>query len=135
MAPSASVFEVSGTTRSISKSMVLPKPWQRGQAPNGLLKENSRGSGSSYLRLQALHSKRCEKAPAPWFAAVARRGFEDHLSGFAIGALDRIHDASANVGRQRNAVEQQEYRSIEIHIQQRLGGRELENLPILKQDG
>ena len=27
---------------------MLPKPWQVGQAPNGLLNENSRGCGSSY---------------------------------------------------------------------------------------
>ena len=27
---------------------MLPKPWQTGQAPNGLLNENSRGCGTSY---------------------------------------------------------------------------------------
>jgi hypothetical protein len=37
---------LSGMMRSRSKSMVLPKPWQRGQAPKGLLNENRRGSGS-----------------------------------------------------------------------------------------
>src|SRR5688500_168475 len=29
--------------------MVLPKPWQTGQAPNGELKLNRCGSGSSYV--------------------------------------------------------------------------------------
>ena len=33
MAPWARVLERSGMMRLGSKSMVLPKPWQRGQAP------------------------------------------------------------------------------------------------------
>ena len=36
-APSSRVRFLSGITRSMSKSMVLPKPWQRGQAPNGIV--------------------------------------------------------------------------------------------------
>jgi len=40
-------FVGSGTTRAMSSSMMLPKPWQSGHAPNGLLKENSRGCGNS----------------------------------------------------------------------------------------
>jgi hypothetical protein len=35
---------------------VLPKPWQRGQAPKGLLKLKRRGSGSRPGRWQLLHS-------------------------------------------------------------------------------
>ncbi len=46
MAPCWMDLPGSGMTRSRSKSIVLPKPWQRGQAPKGLLKENRRGSGS-----------------------------------------------------------------------------------------
>src|SRR5262245_43238394 len=61
IAPSLRVLVTSGITRFRSKSMVLPKPWQRGHAPNGLLNENSGGSGSSYLRWQFLHSNFCEK--------------------------------------------------------------------------
>ena len=56
MAPSARVRLLSGMTRLRSKSMVLPKPWQRGQAPKGLLKLNRRGSGSRPGRWQLLHS-------------------------------------------------------------------------------
>ena len=41
------VFAGSGTTRFRSSSMTLPNPWQVGHAPNGLLNENSRGSGAS----------------------------------------------------------------------------------------
>ena len=37
----------SGTTSPMSSSMTLPKPWHVGQAPNGLLNENSRGCGVS----------------------------------------------------------------------------------------
>ena len=56
MAPSASVSPLSGITRFRSKSTVLPKPWQRGHAPKGLLKLNRRGSGSLPGRWQLLHS-------------------------------------------------------------------------------
>ena len=38
--------------------MTLPKPWQVGQAPNGLLNENSRGCGSSYRMWHRRHSNR-----------------------------------------------------------------------------
>ena len=37
---------------------MLPKPWQTGQAPNGLLNENSRGCGTSYGMLHSRHSNR-----------------------------------------------------------------------------
>ena len=43
-APSAKDTSPSGITRSSSTSMVLPMPKQAGQAPNGLLNENIRGS-------------------------------------------------------------------------------------------
>ena len=42
--PSAKLIDPSGITRSSSTSMVEPIPKQAGQAPNGLLKENIRGS-------------------------------------------------------------------------------------------
>src|ERR1700742_992280 len=56
IAPASRDLERSGMMRLGSKSMVLPKPWQRGQAPNGLLKLKSRGSGSRYARWQGGHS-------------------------------------------------------------------------------
>ena len=46
-APPASVLVASGTTSPMSSSITLPKPWQVGQAPNGLLNEKSRGCGTS----------------------------------------------------------------------------------------
>src|ERR1035438_545108 len=54
-APSASDKVRSGITRSMSKSMVLPKPWHRGQAPKGELKLNRMGSGTANSRPQVLH--------------------------------------------------------------------------------
>ena len=58
----------SGTTRSMSSSMMLPKPWQVGQAPNGLLNEKSRGSGASYAMPHGRQSKRSLK----WCARTGR---------------------------------------------------------------
>ena len=42
--------------------MVLPKPWQRGQAPAGLLKLNRIGSGSRNSMLSYLQMKRSLKS-------------------------------------------------------------------------
>jgi hypothetical protein len=61
IAPSSRVFERSGMIRLGSKSIVLPNPWQRGHAPNGLLKLNNRGSGSRYARWHVEHSNADEK--------------------------------------------------------------------------
>ena len=47
IAPSLSESESSGTTNSSSTSSLVPIPVQSGQAPNGELKENERGSISS----------------------------------------------------------------------------------------
>src|ERR1019366_596120 len=55
-APPSRVRVLSGITKSISKSMVLPKPWHRGQAPKGLLKLNRRGSGSTKVRPHCLQA-------------------------------------------------------------------------------
>src|SRR5947209_1056584 len=55
MAPSSSDRVRSGMTRSMSKSMVLPNPWQRGQAPTGELKLNRIGSGCPNSMPQVLH--------------------------------------------------------------------------------
>src|SRR5579872_3988929 len=55
IAPSSSDRPLSGITRSMSKSIVLPKPWQRGHAPNGELKLNRIGSGTLNSMPQVLH--------------------------------------------------------------------------------
>ena len=110
---------------------MLPNPWQRGQAPNGLLKLNRRGSGSLPGRWQLVHSNapenRCRRALAP--SLVARNLFENHLAGLAISNLRRIHDARAVFGADDDPVQQHEHRKREVQIQQRLRRGELEDLP------
>src|SRR6478672_3920957 len=53
--PATTESEGSGITRFMSKSMVLPKPWQRGHAPTGELKLNRIGSGWLNSMPQVLH--------------------------------------------------------------------------------
>src|SRR5215469_507602 len=54
-APSSSESVLSGMARSMSKSIVLPKPWQRGQLPNGELKLKRSGSGGLNSMPHVLH--------------------------------------------------------------------------------
>ena len=48
--------------------------------------------------------------------------FEDNFSGFTVGGLNRIDDTSAGVGRDREAVDQQEHGLCEIDVEQGLRG-------------
>jgi hypothetical protein len=50
IAPLRSDSEGSGTTSAASNWSWVPRPSHFGQAPNGLLKENSRGSISSMVK-------------------------------------------------------------------------------------
>ncbi len=52
MAPSLKVLVGSGITKSLSTSNLTPKPSQSGQAPNGALNENKRGSNSPTVNPQ-----------------------------------------------------------------------------------
>ena len=81
----------------MSKSMVLPKPWQRGQAPNGLLKLKRRGSGSTKVDAAVLAGEVLAEAQA-LAEAPAAGGFEDDFAGFAIADFDGIDHALAQVG-------------------------------------
>src|SRR2546430_1628060 len=81
MAPSSSDLLGSGTTRFRSKSMVFPKPWQRGHAPYGLLKENRRGSGSWYSVPSFLHSKLVQNVKA------SSRGERQNTCGDFVGIV------------------------------------------------
>ncbi len=65
MAPSASVFDSSGTTRRGSKSIVAPSPWQSVHAPCGELKENARGVISGMLSPQSTQASRRENSRSP----------------------------------------------------------------------
>ena len=51
----------SPSTRSALTSRRVPRPWQSGQAPNGELKENCRGSSSGSESPQTGQAKRSEK--------------------------------------------------------------------------
>jgi len=50
IAPSAIHLDLSGIIRSGSNSILIPRPEQVSQAPNGELNENIRGCNSSYVR-------------------------------------------------------------------------------------
>ncbi len=98
--------------------MVLPKPWQRGHAPMGLLKLNSAGSGVDSSISHCLHEnfslkRRVAEADSPGGF------FENHLARFAIADLGGVHQALVQIGGDDEAVHQDEERLVEIDIQQR----------------
>ncbi len=57
---SLSFLPASGTTRPESMCIIVPRPSQDGQAPNGLLNENSRGSISSIVKPETGQENRAE---------------------------------------------------------------------------
>ncbi|CAO4836214.1 MAG: hypothetical protein FADNKDHG_01613 [Holosporales bacterium] len=61
MAPCANDKFLSGTTRSISKTISIPKPSHVLHAPRGLLKENKRGSISLSINPETGHANFDEK--------------------------------------------------------------------------
>jgi len=61
MAPPRRVSEASGTTMSGSMACLEPSPSQVGQAPNGLLKENRRGSISAMVKPETGQANFSEK--------------------------------------------------------------------------
>ena len=71
-APSSSESDLSGITRSRSKSMVLPNPWQRGQAPTGELKLNRIGSGGREFHAAGLALELLVEAQASRGAGARR---------------------------------------------------------------
>ena len=97
--------------------MMLPKPWQVGHAPNGLLNENRRGCGSSYGSPQVRHSNRSENrcviAACPErrrrFGVASRRVRQlngpRRATAFRIRGFHRIGDARARIGRHLDAID------------------------------
>ena len=86
---------------------MLPKPWQVGQAPNGLLNENSRGCGSSYgnaagAALEPLgeHVRTPARRRPPASCNRPRRA-----AALGVGGLDRIGDARPRIGRHLDAID------------------------------
>ena len=83
-------------------------PGSAGHAPKGLLKLNSRGSGSRPGRWQFVHSNAPEnrsrrRSSLRWLRPRGAAFFKDHFAGFAIGNLDGIHDARAIAPRSRQS--------------------------------
>ena len=97
-APSSTDLERSGMARSMSKSMVLPKPWQRLHAPKGVLKLNKVGSGSTNCLPHCLQlnfwSNRMVSPPAA--------GSNRQSPGLAIANLYGVHQALASSGGNRD---------------------------------
>ena len=86
IAPSASDFASSGTTRCGSKSQVAPSPWHSGHAPCGELNENARGDISGTLRPTVHAGELAREQP---IAAVERID-DDNVAGQAKRDLDRL---------------------------------------------
>ena len=113
----------------MSKSMVLPKPWQRGQAPKGELKLKRIGSGTENSRPQVLHWNFSLKRSS----LVAGCALEDQFAGLAVADLDGVDEALMHVGPDGQTVDQEEDGLREIDVEERLGGGEFENLAVLEE--
>ena len=113
----------------MSKSMVLPKPWQRGQAPKGELKLKRIGSGTANSRPQVLHWNFSLKRSC-WSPAGA---LEDELAGLAVADLDGVDEALMQVGADGETVHQEKDGLREIDVEQRFRRGELENLAVLEE--
>jgi hypothetical protein len=98
-APSARVFEGSGTTSSWSTSIRLPKPWQVGQAPKGLLNENSRGCGSSKAWPHRAHSKASENSSSGPSTTLTRARPIPSANAVVTASLTRAGGSVAGVSR------------------------------------
>ena len=89
IAPRASDSRSSGTTSSGSKNSLVPSPSQAGQAPCGVLKENSRGSISAMVKPETGQANCDEKMRA--LAAIGVLGDDD-----AVGQVERGLEESAS---------------------------------------
>ena len=94
MAPAASDFDSSGTTRRASNSSRVPSPAQAGQAPCGLLNENMRGA------ISGIGDAAVGAGVALREQVLARSGpdVDQHQAvGQAQRRLDRLGDPGAHV--------------------------------------
>ena len=89
-APSARLRLLSGTIRSGSNSIWLPRPVQVGQAPCGLLKLKVRGSISGRLMPQTGQAKRSEKSRSRGCSRVGDVGDQHHAAAQPQRRLDRV---------------------------------------------
>src|SRR5208283_203339 len=72
-------------------------------------------------------------AAIPTPTLTPTRGFENDFACFAITNLDGIDNAGALVGGDDEAIHQSKHRFGKVDIEQRLRGRELEDLAVLKE--
>ena len=89
MAPSASDFVSSGTTRCGSKSTRAPRPWQPGHAPCGELNENARGVISGMLSPQSTHARRRENSRSPASSELMTTMSSARLRATSIDSISR----------------------------------------------
>jgi len=89
----------------MSKSMVLPNPWQRGQAPNGLLKEKKPRLRFFVADLAAAALEATGEAQLTRFLAVAGHRLEDGFASLTISWSRVRHDAGARIGRDHDAID------------------------------
>ena len=122
MAPLRSVRSLSGMTRSASICCSTPSPPHFGQAPNGLLNENSRGSISGMVKPETGQANFSEKVEALGGGLVAlpvglaggrgafgRRGVGEFRHRQPVGELERllerIRQPRGDVGPHHDAVD------------------------------
>ena len=93
IAPSSSVSLGSGTTSSGSTSIRVPRPWHSGQAPNGELNENDRGSSSSMSIRCSLGQAMCSENSSSRLGSLSAQVDEvedDQPAGQTQRRLDRV---------------------------------------------
>ena len=89
IAPSASDFDSSGTTRCGSKSTIAPRPWHSGQAPCGELNEKARGVISGMLMPQSTQASRRENSRSPPSSVLMTTMSSARLSATSTDSVSR----------------------------------------------
>ena len=127
--------------RSGSTFCSKPRPPQVGQAPKGLLKENSRGSISGMVKPETGQANFDEKTMRSAFRALLRRfvlvGEFDH--GDAVGQLQRgletFGEPRADVGAHDDAVDDDVDVVLELLVERRRVGDLVEGAVDLQRAG
>ncbi len=96
-APSAMHFSLSGTIRSGSNSILIPRPLHSSQAPNGLLNENIRGWSSSNAIPQTGQAMSDEQVSSRPDSSTAMTSPSDFLRAFSTASTSL--DLSSRLNR------------------------------------
>jgi hypothetical protein len=97
----------------------------------GVVKREQARFGLLVAQVALFALKALREAEALCGFPVARSGLEDDFAGLAVADLDGVHDTGAGVGRNDQAVNQQEDGLAEVNVEQGFRGGELENLAVL----